>query len=154
MSTVGPVDVEAAQGPSLARPVDWRASGAGSRCGWRAARLLLLVALLAGCADPPRYHAIEDFEAALAAAGLPVGERVELAAAPLEAVDGRGLRIRGRLVEVYEFDPCTASSRQGLRRAVRDGIGGRDTRHRHNLVLVVARGHPARAAVEAAFERL
>lgn len=103
--------------------------------------VVLLGGLLAACGDPQQHLTPADLANALEREGLAVAERETYAHAVIEAIDGRGLRVNGDLIEVYEFDLCVASGREAIVRTEDDGVRDRAVIRRHNLVLVENTGH-------------
>lgn len=88
------------------------------------------------------------------AAGLEVTARRTYLSAPIDAIDGRGLRVAGDWIEVYEFDLCVRSGREGIQRVTGQGVRGRAVMRRHNLVLVVHEQHPRWEGIQERFEAL
>lgn len=115
---------------------------------------IAVVLLLSACTEVPRDLTIADFERALAAAGISVEDREPYLHFRIDAMDGRGLRAGGGMVEVYEFDLCMGAARQAIRRFHADGIMGRETLRRRNLLLVAREEHPQWERVEQVFRSL
>lgn len=113
-----------------------------------------LALLLGACADPPRHVDIAAFERELVAAGLAVTAQRTYLSAPIDAIDGRGLQVAGDWIEVYEFDLCVRSGREGIERVIAAGVRDRAVVRRHNLVLVVHGQHPRWDVIQERFEAL
>ena len=138
--------------PASACQASARGCGVAAWLQWWLPGALALV--LAACADPPRHVDIDAFERSLDAGGLEVTAQRAYLSAPIDAIDGRGLRVAGDWIEVYEFDLCVRSGREGIRRVTDAGIRDRAVVRRHNLVLVVHEQHPGWDEIQERFEAL